>query len=375
MEDQQYKPDYQGARNSDKEVIIVTGSSGLIGTKVIKRLVKDYRLIGLDKTGSPFPPKEAECVNFDITSEGSIRAAMERVRYGYGNKIASVIHLAAYYDFSGEPSPLYEKVTVQGTENLLKVLKDFEVGQFIFSSTNLIYKPTAPGRKIDEDCPIEPNWDYPESKADTEQIIRQKHDDMPAVLLRMAGVYDDEGHSIPISHQIQRIYEKQFTSHFYSGDTSHGNVFVHLDDVVDALIKTVEKRKQLPQEIAINIGEPGTPSYEDLQQRIGKLIHGEDWETYEVPEALAKIGSWGMNLFGDSFIKPWMIDRADDHYELDISRARKLLDWEPQHRLLDTLPVIMHNLHEDPVRWYEENKLDMPSNLKEKKKERAHESV
>lgn len=372
MENQTYNT---GARNSGKEVIIVTGSSGLIGTKLIKRLVKNYRLIGLDKTGNPFPPIEAECVNFDITSEDSIRAAMERVRYGYGNKIASVIHLAAYYDFSGEPSPLYEKVTVQGTENLLNVLQDFEVEQFIFSSTNLIYKPTVPGQKINEDCPIAPNWDYPESKADTEQVIREKHGAMKTVLLRMAGVYDDGGHSIPISHQIQRIYEKQFTSHFYSGDTSHGNVFVHLDDVLDALIKTVERRKELPEEVAINIGEPETPSYEDLQQRIGKLIHGEDWETYEVPEALAKIGSWGMNLFGDSFIKPWMIDRADDHYELDVSRAKELLGWEPSHRLLDTLSVIISKLKEDPVNWYKENKLEMPSRLKEREKEEAQAHV
>ena len=138
--------EYEGARNSGKEVILVTGSSGLIGTKIVQRLAKNYRVVGLDRTGNPFPPVEAECVCYDISSEDSIRAAMERVRYGYGNKIASVVHLAAYYNFSGEPSPLYEKITVNGTENLLKVLQDFEVDQFIFSSTNLIYKPTEPGR-------------------------------------------------------------------------------------------------------------------------------------------------------------------------------------------------------------------------------------
>jgi hypothetical protein len=31
----------------------------------------------------------------------------------------------------------------------------------------------------------------------------------------------------------------------------------------------------------------------------------------------------------DPFIQSWMIDLADDHYELDISRARTLLGWEP----------------------------------------------
>ena len=283
---------------------------------------------------------------------------MERIRNGYGDKIASVIHLAAYYDFSGKPSPLYEEVTVKGTEKLIDALQDFQVDQFIFSSTNLIYKPAEPGKKINESSPVEPNWDYPESKVDTEELIRKKRGKIPVVLLRLAGVYDEWTHSIPIAHQVQRIYEKQFTSHFYSGDVTHGNVFLHMDDLLDAIEKTVDKRKSLPEEIAINIGESVTPSYQQLQDKIGLLIHGEEWKTYEVPAPLAKAGAWTMDLFGDPFIKPWMIDRADDHYELDISLAEKLLGWTPKHNLPDTLPEMIQNLKADPENWYKENKLE-----------------
>ena len=349
-----------GKGNSDKEVIIVTGSSGLLGTRIIKRLINKFRLVGLDKSGNPFPPREVEWVCFDITSEKSIRRAMERIRYAYGYEIASVVHLAAYYDFSGKPSPLYEEVTVKGTEKLLRVLQDFDVEQFIFSSTNLIYKPTIPGRKINEDCPLEPNWDYPESKVNTEQIIRENRGYTPAVMLRLAGIYDDECHSIPISHQIQRIYEKQFTSHFFSGDLNHGNVFLHMEDLLEAVEKTIDKKNDLPDETAINIGEPETPSYKELQDKIGKLIHGETWKTYEMPKPLAKTGSFGMGIFGDPFIKPWMIDRADDHYELDISRAKELLDWEPEYSLMETLPLMIKKLKENPVKWYKENNLKIP---------------
>jgi nucleoside-diphosphate-sugar epimerase len=53
-----------------------------------------------------------------------------------------------------------------------------------------------------------------------------------------------------------------------------------------------------------------------------------------------------------------MIDRADDHYELDISRAEKLLGWRPRHNLIDTLPEIISNLKADPDKWYKENKLE-----------------
>ena len=358
---------------SQKEVIIVTGSSGLIGTRIIKRLARNFRIVGFDKVGNPFPPEEAECVCFDIKSEDSIRKAMNRVRYAYGETIASVIHLAAYYDFSGEPSPLYEEVTVKGTERLLHVLQDFNVEQFVFSSTNLVYKPTIPGQKIDESCPLEPNWDYPESKADTEELIRNLRGNIHAVLLRLAGVYDEDGHSIPISHQIQRIYEKQFISHFYSGEITHGNVFLHMEDLMDALEKTVAKRKELPPEIAINIGESETLSYEELQNQIGNLIHGEEWKTYAVPEPLAKAGAWTMNLFGDSFIKPWMIDRTNDHYELDITRAKELLGWEPRHTLQGTLPKMIAKLKSDPLKWYKLNKLEPPSSLEKEAKEKESE--
>ncbi len=357
-------------QKSKKEVILVTGGSGLIGTRVIDQLADQYQCIGLDKEGNPYPHPKAENISVDITSPDSIRAALERVTYAYGRDIASVIHLAAYYNFSGEPSPLYEKVTVQGTEHLLKTLQDFHVNQFIFSSTNLVYKPTSPGKKIDEDWPLEPSWNYPESKVKTEKLIHKQRGGIPVVILRLAGAYDDEGHSVPISHQIQRIYEKSLTSHFYSGDLLHGNAFVHLEDLVDALVRTVAHRNSLPEEIAINISEPHTYSYEELQNEIGKQVHGEEWDTFEIPKPLAKAGAWAQDLLGDPFIKPWMIDRADDHYELDITRARQLLQWQPKHDLKSTLPKMIQKLKEDPEAWYLENKLKTPKD-KDKEKEDA----
>lgn len=64
--------------------------------------------------------------------------AFKRIRYAYGNKIASVVHLAAYYDFLGKPSDLYDKITVKGTERLLKFLQDFEDGRKILKKGNSI---------------------------------------------------------------------------------------------------------------------------------------------------------------------------------------------------------------------------------------------
>ncbi len=56
------------------------------------------------------------------------------MRTAYGTRIASVIHLAAYFDLTGEPNPLYSEITVHGTEKLLRALQSFEVEQFVLAS-------------------------------------------------------------------------------------------------------------------------------------------------------------------------------------------------------------------------------------------------
>ena len=344
--------------------IIITGSSGLIGTALVERFAGAYRVFAVDRKEptSPLPP-QAEYAPIDLTSEASVREVLSRVQARCSGTIAAVIHLAAYYDFSGEPSDLYEQITVRGTERLLRALHDLVVEQFVFSSTMLVHRPTEPGHPIREDAPLEGKWDYPQSKIATEQLIRAQHGAIPIVLLRIAGVYTDTCDSIPIAHQIQRIYEKRLTGHVYPGDTSRGQAFVHLEDLVEALWRTVERRAKLPREAVMLLGEPIAYGYDHIQRELARLLHGEDdWTTHQIPKVVAKTGAWVQDTIpgiAEPFIKPWMIDMADDHYELDSSRARELLGWQPQHRLLETLPRMTDALQADPVGWYKRHKLDL----------------
>jgi nucleoside-diphosphate-sugar epimerase len=209
--------------------LIITGSSGRIGSAFIDRVGDTYTEMGFDLEGPPSPPPETEhVINCDLSSNKSVWAALDEIRRLGHKRLASVIHLAAYYSFSGEPSPLYEQVTVRGTERLLHGLRDFEVEQFIFSSTMLVHAPCEPGERINEEWPLEPKWDYPKSKVATEELILRERGNVPVVFLRIAGVYDDGCHSIPIAHQIKRIYERRFISRIFSGDITHGAAFVHM---------------------------------------------------------------------------------------------------------------------------------------------------
>lgn len=64
-------------------------------------------------------------------------------------------------------------VTVEGTDRLLNALSDFELEPFLFTSTMLIHAPTEPGSYITETSPLKAQWAYPESKLNTERLIRE----------------------------------------------------------------------------------------------------------------------------------------------------------------------------------------------------------
>lgn len=345
----------------NNEVLIISGSSGLIGSALINAVGPHYTEMALDRESPRSPPPETEhVISCDISSDESVRDALAQVRRIGGSRIASVVHLAAYYDFSGEPSPLYDKITVEGTSRLLRGLQSFDVEQFIFSSTMLVHAPCEPGERIDEHWPLDPKWDYPQSKVKTENVILEERGRIPVVILRIAGVYDDDCHSIPLAHQIKRIYEKQLTATVFPGDVQRGQSFLHLDDLVDALRRTIERQRELPPVTTLLIGEPETLSYDWLQRAISRQLQGEEWETQKIPKALAKTGAWVQDVAPgiDPFIKPWMIDLADDHYALDISRAEQVLGWKPKRSLRETLPKMLERLKADPEAWYHANKLE-----------------
>jgi nucleoside-diphosphate-sugar epimerase len=347
----------------NKASIIVTGSNGFIGRAVCDAFVRDgFSVIGFDRPDSGQPSPGVTSVPCDVTSEQSVADAVGQVLRDFAEPLASVIHLAAYYDFSGEPSPLYEEVTVKGTERLLRLIKTAKPEQFVFSSTMLVHAPCTPGAHIDESSPLDPKWDYPQSKVQTEHAILAEHENTPVVILRIAGVYTDQCHSVPLAHQMQRLYERRLTAKVFPGDTSTGQSFVHLDDVVEALGATVVRRKTLPPQSVILIGERDPLSYDELQRAFAEQIHGErDWETTQIPKAVAKAGAWVQDQIPgveEPFIKPWMIDLADDHYALDITRARQLLDWTPRRHLRQALPRMVAALERDPEGFYRMNKLE-----------------
>lgn len=359
---------------SEKPIVIITGAAGNLGRSIAAALRDDYQVVGLDRRedNTTFP-----IFKIDLVSDTSVELALHKLRASFGSKLACVIHLIAYFDFSGEDHPLYRAVNVEGTRRLLRALQTFQVEQFVYASTMLVHAPCRPGERIDESQRIEPRWAYPASKAAAEEVIRAEHGRIPYVILRLAGVYD--GHSMvpTLAHQIARIYERDFQSYFYAGSTLVGQAMVHREDMLQAFRQTVDRRRELPATCELLIGEADAIGYDTLQDELGYLLHGvEDWPTLSVPKPLAAAGVWAQAKLEPAipdlidqglapFVRPFMVSLADDHYALDTRQARQLIGWEPRHRLKDELHSIVVTLKSDPAAWYATNGLPAPAWVKD----------
>jgi nucleoside-diphosphate-sugar epimerase len=347
--------------NTGRPIVLITGSEGLIGDALVQDFGRDHHVVGFDIARRHKDPEELDFIDCDLTRDESVLAALEQLRAREGSRLASVIHLAAYYDFSGRPSRLYRDLTIDGTRRLLRGLQSFEVEQFVFSSTHILMKPSESGEPVTEESPVEPTWAYPKSKLATERLIQREHGAIAAAILRIAGVYDEDCHTVPIAQQIYRIAVRDFESYFFPGDPDSGQAYVHLRDLVDCIRRVVERRKTLGRYDVFLVAEPDKMSYAELQDVLGELIHGREWPTIRVPKVVAKAGAWAQEKIqgeDDTFIKPWMIDRADDDYPVSIEHAREELGWEPRQRLRETLPAMVERLKDNPERWLEINGID-----------------
>ena len=354
----------------EKPVVVVTGAAGMIGQDLIARLQQRYTVVGFDLPAVVEGRGDA-MIGCDVTRDESVELAIRTLAERFGRHIASVVHLAAYFDFAGEEAPQYRLVNEEGTRRLIEGLQALEVDQFVYSGTMLVHEPADPGERIDEDTPIGPAWAYPASKARTEAILREAAGDIPLVLLRLAGVYDAQGAAPTLVHQIARIYERGLKSRIYSGDADTGQAVLHKEDMRDLFEAVIARRGALDSPCEVLAGEPDVMSYGALQDRIGALIHGESWDTVQVPKPLARAGARAEvaaepvipDAYDEGrkpFIRPFMVDMADDHYALDIRKARDLLGWEPKHRLRDELPGLIAALKADPLGWYRANGIKPP---------------
>lgn len=146
-------------------MITTIGGSGFVGSFLIKEL-KNYKVKNIDKNPSPF-------FN-NITVNGDIRN-LDEIKIPKGTK--SVTLLAAEHRDDVSPTSLYYDVNVQGTKNVLQVMDNVGVKNFIFTSSVAVYglNKTNPDENHQED----PFNHYGKSKWQAEMVIKEWYESNP----------------------------------------------------------------------------------------------------------------------------------------------------------------------------------------------------
>jgi len=302
--------------------VLVTGGAGFIGSHVVDRLVDDgcwVRVVDNLSTG------KLENISDHLESgkvdfvEGDIRDALVAGKSVVA--VDAVVHLAAVISvpFSVENPRFTFDVNVKGTMNLLRACAEAKVGKFVFISSCAVYgEPKF--LPVTEEHPTNPISPYAESKLAAEKFCLGFHEKqlLRSVVLRLFNVYGPRqgmnDYSGVITRDIDRISRKEPLVIY--GDGLQTRDFVNVNDVAAGVLAAVKLDDASGQVFNIGSGKP--TSINELSKTLLDLSGQDLAIIYEKARP------------GD----------IKDSYA-DISKAQKLLYYEPQVSLTEGLSVLL----------------------------------
>lgn len=228
--------------------ILVTGASGLVGARLLPRLVQ----AGLDCRALVRPggkvPAGVSTAPGDLLDLASLASAAQGV--------SAVIHLAAV--FRTTDAGLIWKVNLDGTRNLIAAMKAHAPdARVIMASTSHVYDADSPRPGVEEDR-CSPTLDYPASKLAAERELRDSG--LNWSIQRFGFVYGDgDGHieSLPLHLTQVKLHPAQRMSMVHHRDIATAMILA-LDGAMDGRI--------------VNIGDDAPTSLHELVQLAGGTI-------------------------------------------------------------------------------------------------------
>lgn len=266
--------------------ILVTGGAGYIGSHTALELLKQGQhvavLDNLEKGHQNVVEVLAEqggdyfsFIKADLRDLAALRSELADV------DIDATIHFAAYLEvgLSTQKPELFFENNVVGSQNLFQVLIEKDSKDIVFSSSAAVYgtQETVP---IPESAAKHPDSPYGETKYIMERILESytNFKGMNAIALRYfnpAGAVEGlpgERH-IPETHLIPLLLHAYLSDDFQfkiNGDdypTQDGTAirdFIHIQDLVNAHILSLEYLKHNPGFHAFNVGTGAGSSIKDV---------------------------------------------------------------------------------------------------------------
>jgi nucleoside-diphosphate-sugar epimerase len=299
--------------------ILLTGSSGTIGTRLFEKLVHlDYDVIGVDRKSNEWNTSlNKKTIKIDLLKQNSLTKLPTNVDL--------VIHLAAnarVYDLIKNPNLALENMIT--AFNVIDFAKKIN-SNFIFSSSREVYGNSFDENTITEEkAKIEfSESPYSASKICAEALIHSYKNtfDLNFIIIRFSnvyGIYDVSDRVIPL--WIKRALKNENII-IYGADKILD--FTYIDDAVNGVIKAIERFDKIKAQ-TFNIASNGR----------GKALTYVAHKIIELLESESKI-TIKENRQGEVY-----------KFQADISKAIKLLDYKPNVDLDEGLIKT--------IRWYKQ---------------------
>lgn len=312
----------------EAERILVTGGAGMIGSNLVKRLVRagfnvsvidnlwrGKREYLLDEDGNYVIDMVNRFYEIDLSGNDSIDSIIAKVDYIF--HLADVV-AGVDYVFSNQGSVFRQNLLINS--NLITAVRKHPVKGFIYVGTACSFPASfqtgvdASPLKEENQYPAFPESSYGWSKlmGEYESFLMEQETGIPVSVLTLHNVYGtpcDFGmeKSQVIPSLVRKAIEYPKNDFVVWGSGEQGRAFVHVDDVVDALMLTMEK----------GFGK-------------GLIQIGPDFCTpiKDIAELIKEISGKNMNIIYDT-TKP----EGDRGRCADYSKAKQILGWEPSVEL------------------------------------------
>jgi UDP-glucose 4-epimerase len=305
--------------------VLVTGGAGFIGSHLVDRLVsegQEVKILDNLSTGKPdniqshLYSGDIEFIKGDIRDGSLVKKSLDGVNI--------VIHMAALVSIPlsiDYPSLTFD-INLSSTLNLLRSSIEKKIEKFIFVSSCAVYG-NPQSLPVTEQTPTNPISPYAESKLIGERFCLgfSERDLLRTVVLRFFNVYGPRQNMNDYSGVITRFIDciKQKSPLTVYGDGSQTRDFVNVNDVVAGVLAAI--KNNVNGEI-FNIGSGKATSINELAQTVLELSD----EDTDIHYANSRAGD------------------IKDSYA-DISKAKKLLGYEPKLSLRDGLQILIEEKH------------------------------
>ena len=306
---------------------VVTGGAGFLGSHLCEHLLeRGHRVICVDNLETStleniehLRDDAFAFVNHDMVEHVEI-----------GEPVDVVYHLAALaspIDYMRQPLHSL-KVGSYGTHRALGLAK-FKRARFLLASTSEVYgdpqvhpQPESYWGNVN---PIGPRGVYDEAKRYAEALTMAYHNQQgvdPAIV-RIFNTYgprmrSHDGRAIPTF--VRQALENEPITVF--GDGSQTRSFCYVDDLIRGLHLLADSGEHLP----VNLGNPKEFSILELAQTVIRVTSSNSEIVYEA-----------LPIDDPQVRQP------------DITRARQLLDWEPEIDLEEGLRRMLPTLRGEPL--------------------------